>query len=82
MASTISPYCMFNRKLIDFIADLKPIIGHMPEYALVLSSVKMLDKIDAPPLTGAPDKASAARLPTAPVLPAAHPASARGRRAR
>ena len=42
----VSAHCMFNRKLIDFITDLKPVIGHMQEYSLALSSVKMLDKID------------------------------------
>jgi hypothetical protein len=42
----VSAHCMFNRKLIDFVTDLKPVLGHMQEYTLALSSVKMLDVID------------------------------------
>ena len=36
---------MFNHKLIDFIDDLEGVIGHLPEYPIVVTSVKMLSHI-------------------------------------
>ena len=33
---------LFNRALIAFIADLRPLLGHRPEYALADTTAKML----------------------------------------
>jgi hypothetical protein len=33
---------MFNNKLLDFVDDLRGIIGHVPEYKLIATSVKFL----------------------------------------
>jgi hypothetical protein len=46
MAVTVPTYEIFNRPLIDFIADLRPIIGHLPEYGLALSSAKWMAQFD------------------------------------
>ena len=40
MAEGPSAYDMFNRALSDFLADLRPILGHLPEYAVATSSAK------------------------------------------
>lgn len=40
------PVDMFNRKLQDFLADLQPLLGHLPEYNLVSSSSKWLTQFD------------------------------------
>ena len=52
MASTtaaalhISHHELFNRKLRDFMDDLKPIIGHLPEFSLVSKSVLLLANLE------------------------------------
>ena len=38
-------YILFNNKLIDFIEDLQGIIGHMPEYKILLTSAKFLAQV-------------------------------------
>ena len=42
-----SPFELFNRKLEDFVDDLHPVIGHLPEYKLVSSGIKWLSQYDA-----------------------------------
>ena len=37
-------YSAFNNKLLDFIDDLKPLLGNLPEYNVIQSSVKFLSK--------------------------------------
>jgi hypothetical protein len=37
-----NPYAMFNNKLVDFLEDLKGVIGHLPDYTILLSSAKFL----------------------------------------
>ena len=46
MSLPVSMHCLFNRKLVEFFLDLKPVIGGLPEYAVALSSVKMLQNVD------------------------------------
>ena len=46
MVDTVSPHDLFNRKLIDFLADLRPVIGTLPEYSLALASAKMIAAAD------------------------------------
>jgi hypothetical protein len=45
-ALAVSPFALFNRKLLDFITDLKPIIGHVSEYSMVCTSVKLMAQLD------------------------------------
>jgi hypothetical protein len=44
--AAVSACTLFNRKLIDFIADLKPIIGHVSEYSVVSASAKLMSQLD------------------------------------
>lgn len=37
---------LFNRKLDAFVADVRPLIGHLPEYSAAQSSVRLLASID------------------------------------
>ena len=37
-----TPHALFNNKLMDFLDDIKSIVGHLPEYAVLTSSVKFL----------------------------------------
>ena len=46
MSELVSPWRMFNLKLNDFIADLKPIIGHLPEYSVLQASTKVMANLD------------------------------------
>lgn len=43
---SVSPAELFNRKLIDFLTDLRPVIGTLPEYTLALASAKMMAAAD------------------------------------
>ena len=36
------PFTLFNNKLVDFLDDLKGVIGHLPEYSLMASSARFL----------------------------------------
>ncbi len=36
----MDPHDHFNRKLVEFVADVKPLVGHLPEYALLLEGIK------------------------------------------
>lgn len=47
LRDAVSPYELFNRKLEDFVDDLRPVIGHLPEYMLVSSGIKWLSQYDA-----------------------------------
>lgn len=40
----MNPYAMFNNKLGDFLDDLRSVIGHLPEYTVLTSSVQFLSK--------------------------------------
>jgi hypothetical protein len=42
----VSPHELFNRKLADFLEDLHCVVGHLPEYTLLSSSVKWLTQYD------------------------------------
>ena len=44
MSTAINPYTLFNNKLTDFLDDLRPILGHLPEYTVLSSSVQFLSK--------------------------------------
>ena len=46
MVDSVSPHELFNRKLIDFLTDLCPVIGKLPEYSLALASAKMIAVAD------------------------------------
>lgn len=43
---SVGPHDLFNRKLLDFIADLKPIIGTLPEYGVASASAKLMSQVD------------------------------------
>ncbi len=38
------PHTLFNNKLIDFLDDLKGVIGHLPEYSVMASSARFLSQ--------------------------------------
>ena len=38
-------FVLFNNKLVDFLEDLEGVIGHMPEYKIMLTSVKFLAQV-------------------------------------
>lgn len=42
----MDPWELFNRKLDAFVSDVRPLIGHLPEYSAAQSSVRMLANID------------------------------------
>lgn len=37
---------MFNRKLLEFIEDLRPLLDHIPQYAMVYNSAKMISGLE------------------------------------
>ena len=37
---------MFNNKLVDFVEDLKEVLGHLNEYELIKTSAKFMAKVD------------------------------------
>ena len=37
-----NPYVLFNNKLMDFLEDLKGVIGHLPDYTILVTSAKFL----------------------------------------
>jgi len=37
---------MFNNKLVDFVEDLKQVLGHLNEYELIKTSAKFMAKVD------------------------------------
>lgn len=39
-------FAMFNNKLADFLDDLRPVIGGLPEYGLLTSSVALMSHLD------------------------------------
>lgn len=41
-ADLVCPYRLFNTKLTEFIADLQPLIGHLPEYAILSKTTMVL----------------------------------------
>lgn len=42
----MDPWDLFNRKLDAFVSDVRPLIGHLPEYTAAQSSVRLLASID------------------------------------
>lgn len=46
LLDAVSPHELFNRKLADFLEDLHCVVGHLPEYTLLSSSVKWLTQYD------------------------------------
>ncbi len=42
----MDPWELFNRKLDAFVADVRPLIGHLPEYSAAQSSVRLLASVD------------------------------------
>jgi hypothetical protein len=42
MDAITTPHQLFNNKLIDFLEDLEGVVGHLPEYAVLVSSAKFL----------------------------------------
>lgn len=42
----MDPHDLFNRKLSEFAAAVKPLVGHLPEYALLVSSIKWLTQFE------------------------------------
>ncbi len=44
MASHTEMIAMFNNKLLDFVDDLGAVIGHVPEYKLIATSIKFLSQ--------------------------------------
>lgn len=43
----VPPHELFNRKLMEFIDDLKPLVGHLPEHGILTKSVRLLANLDA-----------------------------------
>ena len=42
----VNPFKLFNRKLLDFIKDLEPVIGHLPDYGVFSGMAKLLSRVD------------------------------------
>lgn len=36
---------VFNRKLLEFLDDVKPLLGHLPEYTMMMSSAGVASKL-------------------------------------
>ncbi len=44
--AAVSPFELFNRSLIHFLNDMRPLIGKLSEYKLALASAKMMAAAD------------------------------------
>lgn len=42
----MDPFAMFNRKLLDFLSDLRPLCGHLSDFNLLSSSAKWMSQFD------------------------------------
>jgi hypothetical protein len=43
----VEPYELFNRKVLDFVEDLEPLLRHLPEYKLLSASTQWMRALDA-----------------------------------
>ncbi len=43
----LDPHELFNRKVLDFVEDLEPLLRHLPEYRLLAASTQWMRTIDA-----------------------------------
>ena len=40
-----NPYELFNRKLSDFVEDLAPLLGHLPDYKMLTATINLLSSM-------------------------------------
>ena len=45
-STNINYYAVFNAKLIDFLDDLKGVLGHVPDYVTLVSGAKFLAQMN------------------------------------